>query len=1393
MATKAIDAGTARSGDTTGGTRKRRIRKVFGNIHEVVQMPNLIEVQRESYEQFLRSDASIGYVSGLEKTLRSVFPIRDFAGTAELDFVNYELEPPKFDVEECRQRGITYAAPMRVTLRLIVFEVDPDTETRSVLDIKEQDVYMGDMPLMTENGTFFINGTERVIVSQMHRSPGVLFDHDRGKTHASGKFLFAARVIPYRGSWLDFEFDAKDIVNVRIDRKRKLPVTALLYALGLNSEEILNHFYNRVTFVRGQGGWQIPFAAENWRGVKPSFDIVDAKSGEVIFAAGTKITPRAANKAAKDGLETLLIPTEEIYGRYSAYDLINEQTGEIYVEAGDEIGPDSMEKLDKAGLDRVELLDIDHVTTGPWIRNTLKADKAEEREQALSDIYRVMRPGEPPTLETAESLFAGLFFDPDRYDLSAVGRVKLNMRLDLDAEDTVTTLRTEDILAVVKTLVDLKDGKGEIDDIDNLGNRRVRSVGELLENQYRVGLLRMERAVKERMSSVDVSTVMPNDLINAKPAVAAVREFFGSSQLSQFMDQTNPLSEVTHKRRVSALGPGGLTRERAGFEVRDVHPTHYGRICPIETPEGPNIGLINSLSTFARVNKYGFIETPYRKIVDGRVTNEVVYLSAMEEQKHTVAQASAELNEDGSFAEELVSARQAGEFLMALPETVTLMDVSPKQLVSVAASLIPFLENDDANRALMGSNMQRQAVPLVKAEAPFVGTGMEETVARDSGAAISAKRAGVVDQVDAARIVIRATGEVDANESGVDIYTLMKFQRSNQSTCINQRPLVKVGDVVKAGDVLADGPSTEFGELALGRNALVAFMPWNGYNYEDSILISERIVKDDVFTSIHIDEFEVMARDTKLGPEDITRDIPNVGEEALRNLDEAGIVYVGAEVEPGDILVGKITPKGESPMTPEEKLLRAIFGEKASDVRDTSLRLPPGVAGTIVDVRVFNRHGIDKDERAMAIEREEIERLKKDSDDERTILNRATWSRLREMLLDQVATAAPKGVKKGSTIDMDLLDSVDRHEWWKFAVQDDAVQANLEAVKGQYDEAAKRIRDKFEDRREKLERGDELPPGVLKMVKVFVAVKRKLQPGDKMAGRHGNKGVISRILPAEDMPFLADGTPVDLVLNPLGVPSRMNVGQIFETHLGWAARGLGQQIAQQLDDWREANPDAAAGAMPDAVKARLEEVYGEHYLDDIRARSGEEIVELAQNLRGGVPMGTPVFDGAIEKDVSDMLALAGLDSSGQSDLFDGRTGDKFDRKVTVGIIYMLKLHHLVDDKIHARSIGPYSLVTQQPLGGKAQFGGQRFGEMEVWALQAYGAAYTLQEMLTVKSDDVVGRTKVYEAIVKGDDTFEAGIPESFNVLVKEMRSLGLNVDLKSMEESEDDGMAEAAE
>ena len=1389
MATKAI------AGNGTRPGVKKRIRKIFGDNHEVVQMPNLIEVQRESYEQFLRSDPATGYVSGLEKTLRSVFPIQDFAGTASLDIKEkdgYVLESPKYDVNECRQRGITYAAPMKVTLKLATFEVDAETETKSLIDIKEQDVYMGDIPLMTDNGTFFINGTERVIVSQMHRSPGVLFDHDRGKTHSSGKYLFAARVIPYRGSWLDFEFDAKDIVNVRIDRKRKLPVTSLLYALGLNAEQMLDHFYDKVTWARAEGGWRVPFVLDQWRGTKPTFDIVDAKSGEVIFPAGTKISPRAANKAGKDGLEQLLIPTDEIFGRYSALDLIDETTGRIWIEAGDEVSPENLEVLDRAGIDSLQLLDIDHVSVGPWIRNTLKVDKAEDRDHALADIYRVMRPGEPPTRETAEALFDGLFFDGDRYDLSAVGRVKLNMRLSLDCPDTITTLRTDDILAVVKELVNLKDGKGEVDDIDNLGNRRVRSVGELLENQYRVGLLRMERAVKERMSSVDVSTVMPNDLINAKPAVAAVREFFGSSQLSQFMDQTNPLSEVTHKRRVSALGPGGLTRERAGFEVRDVHPTHYGRICPIETPEGPNIGLINSLSTFARVNKYGFIETPYRKVIDGKVTSDVTYLSAMEEQKHTVAQASAMLNPDGSFGEELVSARQNGEFVMAPRDTVTLMDVSPKQLVSVAASLIPFLENDDANRALMGSNMQRQAVPLVKADAPFVGTGMEETVARDSGAAIAALRGGIVDQVDATRIVIRAAGDIEAGQSGVDIYTLQKFQRSNQNTCINQRPLVKVGEVVNTGTIIADGPSTDLGELALGRNVLVAFMPWNGYNYEDSILISERIVKDDVFTSIHIEEFEVMARDTKLGPEDITRDIPNVGEEALRNLDEAGIVYIGAEVHPGDILVGKITPKGESPMTPEEKLLRAIFGEKASDVRDTSLRLPPGVSGTIVEVRVFNRHGIEVDDRTRAIQAEEIERLAKDREDERAILNRATFNRLRDMLLGHVVAAGPKGVKKGIEIDEQVLADVERYEWWKFAVADDSRQQQLEAVKAQYDATVKSIQEKFEDRKGKLEAGDELAPGVLKMVKVFVAVKRKLQPGDKMAGRHGNKGVISRILPVEDMPFLADGTHVDIVLNPLGVPSRMNVGQIFETHLGWAARNLGQQIGEALEDWRHANPDPATAAPPTVLIDKLKDVYGEKYYAEIEDRNVSELVELAENLKAGVPMGTPVFDGAREPDVSYMLAKAGLDTSGQVTLYDGRSGEAFDRKVTVGIIYMLKLHHLVDDKIHARSIGPYSLVTQQPLGGKAQFGGQRFGEMEVWALQAYGAAYTLQEMLTVKSDDVVGRTKVYEAIVKGDDTFEAGIPESFNVLVKEMRSLGLNVELSSLDEDDDD-LAAAAE
>ena len=1358
----------------TSFTGRKRVRKQFGHIIEVARMPNLIEVQRQSYDQFFKPGATEEEraESGLEQVLQSVFPITDFSNTASLEYVKYELEEPKYDVEECQQRGMTYAAPLRVTLRLIVFEVDPDTEARSVLDIKEQDVYMGDMPLMTDNGTFIVNGTERVIVSQMHRSPGVFFDHDKGKTHSSGKFLFAARVIPYRGSWLDFEFDGKDIVHVRIDRRRKLPATTLLYALGMSSDEILDHFYETVAYRRDKKGWKVPFVADQWRGQKPGYDVVDAKSGEVVIEAGRKVTPRLAKKLEKDGVKDLLVPAEELLGRYAADDVIDEKTGEIHVEAGDELAEAHLEKLDGASVAELRVLDVDHVTVGAYIRNTMRADKVEDYESALADIYRVMRPGEPPTKETAEALFDGLFFDSERYDLSSVGRVKMNMRLSLDADDTVRILRKDDILAVLKTLVDLKDGRGEIDDIDHLGNRRVRSVGELMENQYRVGLLRMERAIRERMSSVDIDTVMPHDLINAKPAVAAVREFFGSSQPSQFMDQTNPLSEITHKRRLSALGPGGLTRERAGFEVRDVHPTHYGRICPIETPEGPNIGLINSLATYSRVNKYGFIETPYRRVENGQVTDEVTYLSAMEEAKHTIAQANAEIDAKGRFVAELVSCRANGEFVMAQPDNIDLMDVSPKQLVSVAASLIPFLENDDANRALMGSNMQRQAVPLVQAEAPFVGTGMERVVAHDSGAAIAARRTGIVDQIDATRVVVRATEDVAPGEPGVDIYTLQKFQRSNQNTCINQRPLVKVGDEVHKGDIICDGPSTNLGELALGRNVLVAFMPWNGYNFEDSILISERIVKEDVFTSIHIEEFEVMARDTKLGPEEITRDIPNVGEEGLRNLDEAGIVYIGAEVRPGDILVGKITPKGESPMTPEEKLLRAIFGEKASDVRDTSLRLPPGVAGTVVEVRVFNRHGVDKDERALSIEREEIERLTKDREDERAILERNIYGRLKDLLVGKTVASGTKDLKKGAKVTDDALATLKKLDWWNIAVGDDKAMENIEALRKQFDDSKASLQRRFDEKVEKLQRGDELPPGVLKMVKVFVAVKRKLQPGDKMAGRHGNKGVISRILPEEDMPYLEDGAPVDVVLNPLGVPSRMNVGQILETHLGWASRGIGRQIDEMLEAYR------AGQEKLDAIRKKLKAIYGdEQYKDEIAELSDDELAELSSNLTSGVPFATPVFDGAHEQDIVDNLAMAGLDRSGQVDLYDGRTGDKFDRRVTVGYIYMLKLHHLVDDKIHARSIGPYSLVTQQPLGGKAQCGGQRFGEMEVWALQAYGAAYTLQEMLTVKSDDVAGRTKVYEAIVKGDDTFEAGIPESFNVLVKEMRSLGLNVEL----------------
>ncbi|VAV88758.1 DNA-directed RNA polymerase beta subunit [hydrothermal vent metagenome] len=1357
---------------------RKRVRKFFGKLSEVTQMPNLIEVQKDSYKHFLQVKEPEGGREdvGIQAVFKSVFPISDFSGQSMIEYVSYDFDPPKYDVEECQQRGLTYSAPLKVTLRLIVFEIDPDTDAKSIKDIKEQDVYMGDMPLMTNSGTFVVNGTERVIVSQMHRSPGVFFDHDRGKSHSSGKLLFASRIIPYRGSWLDFEFDAKDILHSRIDRRRKLPVTTLLYAFGMDSEEILHQYYDQVAYKRVKDGWRTKFDPERFKGLKPAVDLIDAKTKEVVVEAGQKITPRLAKKLVEEGLKELFLTNEDLYGSYVAEELVNPKTGEIYAEAGDEIEEAMLEGLIEAGYKNLNLLDIDHINKGAYLRNTLKVDKADGHDRALVEIYRVMRPGEPPTRETATNLFNSLFFDSERYDLSAVGRVKMNMRLDLDAPDTLRVLRKEDVLAVVGTLLDLRDGKGDIDDIDHLGNRRVRSVGELMENQYRIGLIRMERAIKERMSSVEIDTVMPQDLINAKPAAAAVREFFGSSQLSQFMDQTNPLSEITHKRRLSALGPGGLTRERAGFEVRDVHPTHYGRICPIETPEGPNIGLINSLATYARVNKYGFIETPYRRVENGKVTDEIDYLSAIEEGKYQIAQANVELDKKNGFVEDLINSRHAGDVGLMPSSNTGYVEVSPKQLVSVAAALIPFLENDDANRALMGSNMQRQAVPLVKADAPLVGTGMEAVVARDSGAAIAARRAGIVDQVDARRIVIRATEETDASKSGVDIYTLRKFQRSNQNTCINQRPLVRIGERVREGEVIADGPSTDLGDLALGQNVLVAFMPWNGYNFEDSILLSDRMVRDDVFTSIHIDQFDVMARDTKLGPEEITRDIPNVGEEALRNLDEAGIVYIGAQVHPGDILVGKITPKGESPMTPEEKLLRAIFGEKASDVRDTSLKLPPGVAGTVVEVRVFNRHGIDKDERALAIEREEIERLAKDRDDEKAILDRNSYGRLADYLVGKAASGGPKDQKISGKITQAILDDLPRSQWWNIALTNEKALSELEAMQAQYDEAKTRLEDRFLDKVEKLQRGDEMMAGVMKMVKVFVAVKRKIQSGDKMAGRHGNKGVVSKILPQEDMPFLASGQPVDVVLNPLGVPSRMNVGQILETHLGWACAGLGKKIDKMLEDYRETRD-------LDPLKKEIKGIYGDHEVID--GLNDEEFVDFSEGLtKKGVPIATPVFDGAHEGDVSELLVRAGFNSSGQEQLYDGRTGEAFDRHVTVGYIYILKLHHLVDDKIHARSIGPYSLVTQQPLGGKAQFGGQRFGEMEVWALEAYGAAYTLQEMLTVKSDDVAGRTKVYEAIVRGDDSFEAGVPESFNVLIKEIRSLGLNVDLYDSESNQ---------
>ena len=1599
--------------------RRSAMRRNFGLIPSVIDMPNLIDVQRTSYDQFLQRDVPEDdrLDEGLEGVFRSVFPIRDFSDRADLEFVRYQIEAPKNTEAECLQRDLTYAAPLKVKLRLVLYDVDREIGKREIRNVKEQDVYMGDIPLMTDKGTFIVNGTERVVVSQMHRSPGVFFDHDKGKTHSSGKFLFAARVIPYRGSWLEFEFDAKDIVHVRIDRRRKLPATTMLFALGYTAEDILETFYDTVSFVRihqewamplddaarggavlehdvidlsdrsiaaaagskltkaklarnlgyhvlddtllgrclagdatddeageiilpvgtvletralatlgsvpvtgisvfddtapvgalrarklwflafdperaegsvlehdlvdvddgtvvleagtrmtakeleslggsdrgrrlghaldrddlvgrtlaadihgsnnsvvasagerldrklltrlaragiecialfddacvinfnrlVQPGWKVPFDTSETTalfGTKLARDLVNAADGEIVARAGTKLTRLQLTKLAKAGLEEQFVGDDTLYGRFLAEDVIDLSSGLVLAEAGSEIDRALLDVLVGYGIGEIATLDIDHVKVGPHICKTLEIDKCSNREEAQIEIYKVMRPGDPPTPETAGALFKGLFFDSDRYDLSTVGRVKLNERLGPDHVESGRVLTPADIMACLKTLVELRDGRGDIDDIDHLGNRRVRSVGELLENQYRASLLRMERAVRERMSQAELDKEVPHDLINAKLTAVAVREFFGASQLSQFMEQTNPLSELTHKRRLSALGPGGLTRERAGFEVRDVHPTHYGRICPVETPEGPNIGLINSLATFARINQHGFIESPYRKVVlrDGvrRATDEIEYLTAMQERQHTIAQANARLTEDGRFADDVVSCRRNGEFVMATADSIDMMDVSPKQLVSVAAALIPFLENDDANRALMGSNMQRQAVPLIRAEAPLVGTGMEEVVARDSVSTIVARRGGVVDQVDSQRIVVRVNEDESANTLGVDIYRLAKFQRSNQSTCIMQRPLVKMGQRVGKGDILGDGPSTDQGELALGRNVLCAFMPWNGYNFEDSILISERIVRDDVFTSIHIEEFEVMARDTKLGPEEITRDIPNAGDDALRHLDEAGIVYIGAEVEADDILVGKITPKGESPTTPEEKLLRAIFGEKASDVRDTSLRVPPGGQGTVVEVRVFSRANYGADQRAETIDTAERDRLIQDRDDERSIIDRTIHARLFALLDGRTVIRGPKGIEEGSVVARELLEPLSRGQWWQIVVGDTAAMEAIEELKNRYDGVVEDLEKRHKANLEKLDASDELQPGVLKMIKVFVAVKRKLQAGDKMAGRHGNKGVISRIVPVEDMPYLEDGTPVDIVLNPLGVPSRMNVGQILETHLGWACAGIGRKIGRMVDSMTIEMPlDGNKVATHDDLRGLLARVYGEDPANcKFTSMKGTELMETANELRSGITVASPVFDGASEKEITDMLELAGFSSTGQEILIDGRTGEPFDRPVTVGYHYILKLHHLVDDKIHARSVGAYSLVTQQPLGGKAQFGGQRFGEMEVWALQAYGAAYTLQEILTVKSDDVAGRTRIYESIVKGDQNFEAGIPESFNVLVKEMQALGLNVELK---------------
>ncbi len=1354
-------------------TEKKNIRKNFGKLKESLSIPNLIEVQKNSYKELTdyNTEVSDNLIKGFNRVFKSIFPIEDINEKATLEYVSYRLEKPKFDTDECIQRGLTYSSALKCTLRLVVYEINQENNTKDILSAKEQEVYMGEVPMMTNSGTFITNGVQRVVVNQMHRSPGVFFDHDKGKSHASGKLLFNCRVIPNRGSWLDFEYDVKDLLYFKIDRKKKILISTLLIALGYTKNDIVNEFYEKENFFYDSKlhKWKTKFNPENYKAKNFSEEVVDAKTGKIVVKLGEKINYLNAKKLSNDGLKEIFVSNDSLYGRFIHKDILN---GEDVIKIGTELNETILQKIIDSNISNILISTTNSINKGPYLLQTILNDKNDDKNAAITEIYKVLRPGEPPTIEIANQIFQNLFFSSDRYDLSDVGRVKMNSRLNLECSDKITILRNDDILAIIKKMLDLRDGKDEVDDIDHLGNRRVRSVGELVENQARIGVYRMERAIKEKMTTLDIESAMPQDLINAKPLTVSLKDFFATSQLSQFMDQTNPLSEITHKRRVSALGPGGLTRERAGFEVRDVHPTHYGRICPIETPEGPNIGLINSLSTYSKINKYGFIESPYKKVKNGTVEDTIEYLSAMEETKFTIAQANSKIDKNGKILEELVSCRENLNFILSKPENIDYIDVSPKQLVSVAASLIPFLENDDANRALMGSNMMRQAVPLLKPESPLVGTGIESDVALDSGVTIVAKRDGIVDKIDGKRIVIKATDETDFKKSGVDIYNLQKFRRSNQNTCINQKPLVRVGDTVKSGDIIADGPSTKLGELALGKNVTVAFMPWQGYNFEDSILISERCVTDDVFTSIHIEEYEVMARDTKLGEEDITRDIPNVNEESLKNLDESGVVYIGAEVKPGDILVGKVTPKGDSASGPEEKLLRSIFGEKAIDVTDTSLKMPSGSGGIVVDVRVFNRHGIDKDERSITIERAEIDSVQQDKIVEEEILERSIKQRANQILNGLTLNKKIKNFNLGEKLDHEKINSLNISELFKITVSDDKKNASIQELKNQFNKAKQDIQERFEDKVLKIREGDDLLPSVMKMVKVFVAIKRRLRPGDKMSGRHGNKGVVSKIVPVEDMPYRENGKPVDIVLNPLGVPSRMNVGQILETHLGWACTELGDNIKNLIDNNQKKIEKT------EKISNFLKSIYGQEiFKENLDKLNKTEFKDLCENLQNGVPIATPVFDGAKEQDVTNMLDLANLPKSGQTYLWDGRTGEKFDRSVTVGTIYMLKLHHLVEDKIHARSTGPYSLVTQQPLGGKAQLGGQRFGEMEVWALEAYGASYTLQEILTVKSDDVAGRVKVYETIVKGEENFESGIPESFNVLVKEIKALALNVEL----------------